>query len=110
MRMQRSTKREQKNGMASISQKESLLKGKWCCSIILDSNFFPGKLRSRWSGPFTVTQVFPSGAIEISHEEKGTFKVNGQRLKHYEDGGWKQDNISMNQNKQAQKVKLTTLN
>ena len=56
---------------------------------------FPGKLRSRWSGPFTVTQVFPSGAIEISHEEKGTFKVNGQRLKHYEDGGWKKDKISM---------------
>ncbi|XP_031261667.1 uncharacterized protein LOC116119873 [Pistacia vera] len=56
---------------------------------------FPGKLRSKWSGPFTVTQVFPFGAIEISHEEKGTFKVNGQRLKHYEDGGWKKDKISM---------------
>lgn len=48
---------------------------------------FPGKLRSRWSGPFTVTQVFPSGTIEISHEKKGTFKVNGQRFKHYKDGG-----------------------
>ncbi|XP_052185205.1 uncharacterized protein LOC127796840 [Diospyros lotus] len=38
---------------------------------------FPGKLRSRWSGPYTVTQVFPYGAIEVSHETKGTFKVNG---------------------------------
>ncbi|CAN1140869.1 hypothetical protein LINPERPRIM_LOCUS25107, partial [Linum perenne] len=27
---------------------------------------FPGKLRSRWSGPFTVTQVFPYGTIEVS--------------------------------------------
>ncbi|XP_039122096.1 uncharacterized protein LOC120258721 [Dioscorea cayenensis subsp. rotundata] len=46
---------------------------------------FPGKLRSRWSGPYTVTQVFPHGAIEITNPENGTFKVNGQRLKFYFD-------------------------
>jgi len=40
--------------------------------------FFPGKFRSRWSGPYTVTQVSPYGAIEVSDETKGTFKVNGQ--------------------------------
>ncbi|KAK6161314.1 hypothetical protein DH2020_004695 [Rehmannia glutinosa] len=40
---------------------------------------FPGKLKSRWSGPFTVTQVFPYGTIEITHKEMGTFKVNGHR-------------------------------
>ena len=44
---------------------------------------FPGKLKSRWSGPFTVTQVFPHGGVEIMHPEKGTFKVNTQRLKPY---------------------------
>ena len=44
---------------------------------------FPGKLKSRWSGPFTVTQVFPHGGEEIMHPEKGTFKVNTQRLKPY---------------------------
>ena len=44
---------------------------------------FPGKLKSRWSGPFTVTQVFPHGGAEIMHLEKGTFKVNIQRLKPY---------------------------
>ena len=38
--------------------------------------FFPGKLKSRWSGPFTVTKVFPYGAVEVSHDTKGTFKVN----------------------------------
>ena len=38
---------------------------------------FPGKLRYRWSGPFVVTQVFPYRAVEVHHEEKGTFKVNG---------------------------------
>ena len=26
---------------------------------------FPGKLRSRWSGPFKVLKVYPYGAIEI---------------------------------------------
>ncbi|XP_019240240.1 PREDICTED: uncharacterized protein LOC109220238 [Nicotiana attenuata] len=45
---------------------------------------FPGKLKSRWSGPFRVVQMFPSGAVEIESED-GTnkFIVNGQRLKHY---------------------------
>ena len=26
---------------------------------------FPGKLRSRWSGPFKVIKVFPYGAVEV---------------------------------------------
>lgn len=43
---------------------------------------FPGKLRSRWDGPFIITQVFPHGAVEIKNPTTGvTFKVNGQRLK-----------------------------
>ena len=44
---------------------------------------FPGKLKSRWSKPFTVNQVFPYGGAEIMHPEKGTFKFNIQRLKPY---------------------------
>ena len=47
-------------------------------------HLFPGKLRSRWSGPFIVHTVFPHGAIEIKDPKNGvTFKVNGQRLKPY---------------------------
>ena len=30
-----------------------------------------------------VTQVFPHGGVEIMHLEKGTFKINIQRLKPY---------------------------
>ncbi|KAJ9128500.1 hypothetical protein P3X46_034947, partial [Hevea brasiliensis] len=45
--------------------------------------FFPGKLKSRWSGPFKVVKVFPHGAVEIFGENSGNFKVNGQRLRHY---------------------------
>ena len=44
---------------------------------------FPGKLKSKWSSPFTMVQVFPFGGIEIMHSEKGPFKVNDQRLKLY---------------------------
>nr|GMD68424.1 putative nucleotidyltransferase, Ribonuclease H [Ipomoea batatas] len=42
---------------------------------------FPGKLKSRWSGPFQVEKHFPSGAVAISNKEGKTFVVNGQRLK-----------------------------
>ena len=45
---------------------------------------FPGKLRSRWVGPFIVTNVFPHGAIQIRSNTTGAeFKVNGHRLKPY---------------------------
>lgn len=44
---------------------------------------FPGKLRSRWSGPFEVTNVFPSGAVEIKGKSTVPFTINGQCLKHY---------------------------
>ncbi|PIN26423.1 DNA-directed DNA polymerase [Handroanthus impetiginosus] len=45
---------------------------------------FPGKLKSRWSGPFRITEVFPHGAVEVENENsKNRFKVNAQRIKHY---------------------------
>nr|GEV42023.1 reverse transcriptase domain-containing protein [Tanacetum cinerariifolium] len=44
---------------------------------------FSGKLKSRWSGPFTVSQVFPYGTVELSQPDGPNFKVNGHRLKHY---------------------------
>ncbi|XP_031099701.1 uncharacterized protein LOC116003900 [Ipomoea triloba] len=44
---------------------------------------FPGKLKSRWTGPYIVTKVFPYGTLEIMHPEKGSFKVNGHQVKKY---------------------------
>ncbi|GJR27802.1 hypothetical protein Tco_1104034 [Tanacetum coccineum] len=44
---------------------------------------FSGKLKTRWTGPFTVTQVFPYGTIELSQINGPNFKVNCHRLKHY---------------------------
>nr|GEX49479.1 reverse transcriptase domain-containing protein [Tanacetum cinerariifolium] len=42
-----------------------------------------GKLKTHWTGPFTITQVFPYGSVELSQSDGPNFKVNGHRLKHY---------------------------
>ncbi|XP_021986261.1 uncharacterized protein LOC110882584 [Helianthus annuus] len=47
---------------------------------------FPGKLKSRWLGPYTIRSVFPYGTVEIGHEDGRLFKVNGHRLKAYVGG------------------------
>nr|GEZ55126.1 reverse transcriptase domain-containing protein [Tanacetum cinerariifolium] len=44
---------------------------------------FSGKPKSRWSGPFTISQVYPYGTIELSQPDGPNFKVNSDRLKHY---------------------------
>nr|GEZ18335.1 reverse transcriptase domain-containing protein [Tanacetum cinerariifolium] len=49
-----------------------------CCLKI-----FSGKLKTHWSGPFTITQVFPYGPVELSQPNGPNFKVNGHRVKHY---------------------------
>ncbi|GJV18029.1 reverse transcriptase domain-containing protein [Tanacetum coccineum] len=41
------------------------------------------KLKSRWSAPFTITEVFPYGTAKLSHPDGLNFKVNCHRLKHY---------------------------
>jgi len=52
--------------------------------LLYNSTFhlFPGKLKSRWTGPFIVKTMFPYGSVEISDPKNGNdFKVNGQYLK-----------------------------
>ena len=47
-------------------------------------HLFPGKLKSRWIGPFEVLQIFDHGAVEIrSLATSKVFTVNGHRLKPY---------------------------
>ena len=47
---------------------------------------FPGKLKSRWCGPFVVNKVYPHGAVELKDYKKDEFfKVNGHRVKPYFD-------------------------
>nr|GFA61902.1 reverse transcriptase domain-containing protein [Tanacetum cinerariifolium] len=36
---------------------------------------FSGKLKTHWSGPFTITHVFPYGTVELSQTDMPNFKV-----------------------------------
>ena len=54
--------------------------------LLYDSklHLFPGKLKSRWTGPFIVHQVYLNGSVDILNSKHSrVFKVNGQRLKPY---------------------------
>ena len=51
---------------------------------------FPGNLKSRWSGLYTVVASAPFGAVTLKAEFGGEFKVNGHRLKHYFGGSMKE--------------------
>nr|GFB24449.1 reverse transcriptase domain-containing protein [Tanacetum cinerariifolium] len=47
---------------------------------------FSGKLKSRWSGPFTIFEVYLYGIAKLVHADGSNFKVNCHRLKHYHGG------------------------
>ena len=52
--------------------------------LLYDSklHIFPGKLKSRWIGPFTIQKIHSNGVVELLNSNStGNFKVNGQRLK-----------------------------
>nr|GFA70176.1 reverse transcriptase domain-containing protein [Tanacetum cinerariifolium] len=47
---------------------------------------FSGKLKSRWSGTFTISKIYPYGTAKLIHQDGCNFKVNCHRLKHYHGG------------------------
>nr|GEZ46150.1 reverse transcriptase domain-containing protein [Tanacetum cinerariifolium] len=47
---------------------------------------FSGKLKCRWSGPFTISEIYPYGTAKLIHPDGCNFKVNCHRLKHYHGG------------------------
>nr|GEY07498.1 reverse transcriptase domain-containing protein [Tanacetum cinerariifolium] len=47
---------------------------------------FSGKLKSRWSSPFTISEIYPYGTAKLIHLDGCNFKVNCHRLKHYHGG------------------------
>nr|CAN74643.1 hypothetical protein VITISV_020696 [Vitis vinifera] len=52
--------------------------------LLYDSrlHIFPGKLKSRWIGPFIIHQVHLNGVVELLNSNGiDTFRVNGHRLK-----------------------------
>ncbi|XP_061366912.1 uncharacterized protein LOC133310046 [Gastrolobium bilobum] len=62
---------------------------KVCQKVLLFNSrlrLFPGKLKSRWTGPYQIVNNTGNGAFEIQGSEHGrSFKVNGHRLKIYND-------------------------
>ncbi|XP_057770838.1 uncharacterized protein LOC130990632 [Salvia miltiorrhiza] len=76
-------KRTRKIHDAKIRKKEF-----WVGQMVLlyNSRFkmMAGKLRSKWSGPFVIKEIFSNGSIEVyDHNGVDTFMVNGHRLKPY---------------------------
>nr|GEX15360.1 reverse transcriptase domain-containing protein [Tanacetum cinerariifolium] len=47
---------------------------------------FSGKLKSRWSGPFIISEVYSYETTKLAHSDGSNFKVNCHRLKHYHGG------------------------
>ncbi|GKB50803.1 ribonuclease H-like domain-containing protein [Tanacetum coccineum] len=59
---------------------------------------FPGKLKSRWYGPFSISKDMKNGAIELYDEDGSEFIVNKQRVKPYQKDALnvaKDDNITL---------------
>ena len=46
---------------------------------------FPGKLKSRWTGPFKVIRVYKTGAVELT-DGNTNFIANGHRVKLFVEG------------------------
>ncbi|GJZ26299.1 reverse transcriptase domain-containing protein [Tanacetum coccineum] len=59
---------------------------------------FSGKLKTRWTGPFTVAQVFPYGAVELSQTDGPNFKIDEYDLEEM-DLKWQVAMISMRMKK-----------
>ena len=54
--------------------------------LLYDSKFhlFPSKLKTRWTSPFIIHQVYINGSVDLlDSKDRRVFKVNGQRLKPY---------------------------
>src|ERR1044072_5047656 len=87
MRMLASTKKKPRDGMTRRFLPGNFTQGQLVLLYNSRLRLFPGKLKSRWYGPFVVKRVFPHGAVEIENpENKNLFTVNGQRLKLYHGG------------------------
>nr|GFB14106.1 reverse transcriptase domain-containing protein [Tanacetum cinerariifolium] len=47
---------------------------------------FSEKIKSRWSCPFIILEIYPYGTAKLTHSDGSNFKVNCHRLKHYRGG------------------------
>ena len=47
---------------------------------------FPGKLHTRWIGPYRVTKIFQNGSLQLENLQGNWLdtRINGSRIKHYQ--------------------------
>ncbi|XP_042451997.1 uncharacterized protein LOC122036664 [Zingiber officinale] len=70
-----------------------------------------GSLRSRWEGPYVVTNVFSCGVFEIREEATNRiFKVNGHRLKLFHEIGNGEVEVLKLTEKEFQELMLNSAN
>ena len=65
------------------SAKQEFMVGEFVLVDSSGSPCLPGKIKSKWIGPYLVTQVFPHGAVELKSKEGVLFKMNRDRIKLY---------------------------
>nr|GFA49256.1 reverse transcriptase domain-containing protein [Tanacetum cinerariifolium] len=59
---------------------------KFLKSLFSRLKIFSGKLKSRWTGPFTISKIYPYGTAKLVYPDGCNFKVNCHCLKHYHGG------------------------
>ena len=72
---------------------------------------FPGKLKSKWGGPYTVVSSNTFGTVTLRSDTGEEFRVNGQRLKHYlsrEEGMEELQQVIWIEEESEQQVQLRT--
>ena len=45
--------------------------------------WFPSMLKSKWTGPYLIIQLFSHGVVELETKEGVRFKVNKEQIKLY---------------------------
>ncbi|XP_047257588.1 uncharacterized protein LOC124889657 [Capsicum annuum] len=70
-------KERMKNYHDQRIEKRDFQASDWVLLFNSQLKLFSSELKSRWSGPFKESQVFPSGIVELEGMDGSLFKVNG---------------------------------
>ena len=71
-----SHKEKMKKENEQKSAKQEFMIGDLVLLVNSGSPCLPGKLKSKWTGPYLITQVFPHGTVELKAKEEVRFEVN----------------------------------
>ena len=69
--------------MNKKSAKQEFMIGDLVLLVSSRSPCLLGKLKSKWTGPYLITEVLPHGAVELKTKEEVRFEVNREQIKLY---------------------------